>query len=500
MVWPDAPRVLALASSRKSPKRSSKTGGNSRGRSGGFASVNPATNSIDDANDEIAKRTVRSLFSVCSHIQDPELYQPHWADACHYATDNEGKSAVVTSNDVQKGHVLTLFPIHALGLRTLRRNADAKKKKKHRRDDTEFIAYDLDRDGEYFKEDNQQAGLRMKLNIPLDDSQPASPSILNGDRKSKILYSMLFRDDIVPGWLGGRVRTAAKEANCVTIPLPGAAPICAVVATRDLNEGEELVQGVKSPEMKVLEDCKNILTNDYEAELAELKTYIEMACTAASSDAKSNTATDAKVGVVELGPFHQIQQQYPGLNQLHKNPDIFAVENFLSDDECDRIIAKATPHLTPCIIKNESSGAIEQDLSRTSTDANLPQAEAPSIISKLSEFLLCDANQLEILQILRYTQGQEFKPHTDGYTGPISASGFDASNRLVTIFCYLNDVTRGGSTYFNEIDLEIRPKKGMAIVHFPSDIELREDARTTHQGMPAIDEKYLLATWYDTIG
>lgn len=493
--------VLALASSarpssRKSPKRNK--GSFAGARSGGFASgkskVSPATSTINIENDENAKKAVRDLFSVCSHIQNPELYQPHWADACHQASNDEGKSAIIASKDVDKGHVLTLFPIHALGLRTLRRNIDAKKKKKHRRDDTEFVAYDVDRDGEYFKQDQQQAGIRMKLNIPLDDGQPASASILNGNKKNKSLFAMIFREELVPGWLGGRVRSVSDGANCVIIPLPGAAPLCAVVATRDVKEGEELLQGVKASDTKLLDDCKRILESVHEAELSELRSYIEMACKTTST-VQSDTVAETKEGTSELGPFHQINQQYPGLKQLHKDPDVFAVENFLSDDECDRIIDKATPHLKPCIIKNEVTGAIEQDSSRTSTDANLPQAEAPSIVSKLTKLASCDANQLEILQILRYAQGQEFKPHTDGYDGPVSACGFEQSNRLATIFCYLNDVERGGSTYFPDIDVEVRPKRGMAVVHFPSDTQLREDERTVHQGMPAIDEKMLMATW-----
>mmetsp|Transcript_4918 Transcript_4918/g.8483 ORF Transcript_4918/g.8483 Transcript_4918/m.8483 type:complete len:115 (-) Transcript_4918:2415-2759(-) len=110
------------------------------------------------------------------------------------------------------------------------------------------------------------------------------------------------------------------------------------------------------------------------------------------TDTKRVSVMEEETGDGKLGPFHQINQQHPGLKQLHHNPDIFEVENFLSDDECDIIIAKATPHLTLCIIKNESTGAIEQDPSRTSADANLPQTEAPSIVSKLKAMDSCDAN------------------------------------------------------------------------------------------------------------
>jgi len=74
-------------------------------------------------------------------------------------------------------------------------------------------------------------------------------------------------------------------------------------------------------------------------------------------------------------------------------------------------------------------------------------------------------------------------------------SRYEDSNRIVTVFCYLNSVHDGGGTRFEDIDLEIQPTKGTAVVHFPSDIQLRGDDRTQHQGMPAVDNKWLLTAW-----
>jgi prolyl 4-hydroxylase len=107
-----------------------------------------------------------------------------------------------------------------------------------------------------------------------------------------------------------------------------------------------------------------------------------------------------------------------------------------------------------------------------------------------------DVNQLEILQVLHYDDGQQFLPHTDGFDGPITACGFKDSGRLVTFFCYLNTVSNGGSTEFTALNLDIRPRQGMAALHFPNTIGLEEDVRTEHRGVPPIDgEKWLLVTW-----
>jgi prolyl 4-hydroxylase len=288
-----------------------------------------------------------------------------------------------------------------------------------------------------------------------------------------------------------------------------------VVATRDVAEGERLVRHAGPPlDAVLLGEIGSVLWGEYGSEISELRSYIEMACgggTSTSSSSSYDSETVDAVGASEaaaaggaagggetttttktttttlLGPFHRINHRYPGLRLLHRDPDIYEVEDFLSHDECDRVVAKAIPRLAPCVVASEvvaapaGGGATMTTTTtttttirpsyRTSTDANLPQREAPTVMSKLVDLVGCDADRFEILQVLRYEMGQEFRPHTDGYAGPTTSSGFFDSNRLVTVFCYLNDVERGGTTYFPDVDLKIRPRKGVAVVHFPSSLE-----------------------------
>lgn len=172
--------------------------------------------------------------------------------------------------------------------------------------------------------------------------------------------------------------------------------------------------------------------------------------------------------------FHQVNVSYEGIEKLHSNPDIYGIPNFLTDDECQRLIKKTSNHYIPCLARNEVTGKVQEDPTRTSTNANVPQVEVPSIVSKLTSLGNCNADQLEILQVLHYKNGQKFMPHTDGFEGPMSACGFVDSGRLVTIFVYLNDVKEGGTTQFTKLSLVV-PKRGMAIVHFPSTMALQED-------------------------
>lgn len=243
--------------------------------------VQPKTSVID----ETSKQTVRNLFSVCSHIQDPALYQPDWADACQMTASNDGRTRVIAIKDVKKGQPLTLFPIHALGLRWLnRKNSGVRSKKENNKsmikdgEDVEFVAFDSDRDPHFM---NVQAGLRLRLNIPLDKEQPAYRPVLGG-RNDMVLFAMLDTSkDGNQGWLGGKIlstQAGTGKSNCFTLPLPGAAPLCGIIATRDIKAGEEVIRGVSSPSAEEVNECKKVLMEQYAQELSELRQYIDMAC------------------------------------------------------------------------------------------------------------------------------------------------------------------------------------------------------------------------------
>jgi prolyl 4-hydroxylase len=235
----------------------------------------------------------------------------------------------------------------------------------------------------------------------------------------------------------------------------------------------------------------NHIAKEYADKLGDLMPYLQMAYTQTHMDTKKTSETIAKKQQL----YHTINESYPNLQQIHSSPDIYTVTDFLSQDECDRIIRKARLNIQPCLVKNEDTGAVEVDPSRTSTNANIPRCEVPSITKKIVELGNCVEEQMETLQVLNYKRGQEFKPHTDGFDGATTACGFQDSGRIATVFCYLNDVKAGGTTLFHKVGLEIEPKQGMAVVHFPMSLDLVEDEMTEHQGSVAIDEKWILTTW-----
>jgi len=408
-----------------------------------------------------AKHVARSLLTIGKQIQNPHLYPSQWADACVCKEE-----LLISSRDVQAGEILSLYPFHALGL-----SSDESCEEN-------LLILDETPDGEYFNSisSTQEDSFSLPC-LCLENREPELSQF-------RLSLHVNPKRPSTPGWLGHLARCAMnnEKANCVVAPLLGAAPLCALIAFSYLSSGTKLV---RDPEWSILAD--NVVDQAlerYAPEIAELRSYTNMAYPPRQPIIKE-----------ERGVFYSINRNYPGLKSLHLKPDILVVEQFLSENECDSIIAMSRPHLKPCLIKNSATNAVEQDPSRTSTNANLAQSQVPSIVSKLRELLNCQADHLEIIQILRYQKGQEFQPHMDGFDGPITACGFEESGRLVTIFCYLNDVHEGGETRFTKLSLDIQPRKGMAVIHFPNTLALEEDEQTVHAGVSAVHEKWLLVTW-----
>ncbi|CAE7823102.1 P4H1 [Symbiodinium necroappetens] len=218
-------------------------------------------------------------------------------------------------------------------------------------------------------------------------------------------------------------------------------------------------------------------------------------CTTCSDPPK---ATSFDLGVED--GFHKINLSYPGLQLVRRCPHIFLVQNFFSSTECQRLLHKAA--YEPESMK--PAGVFTRDGHnrlpvRTSSQCICPQAEVPALIRKIVALPDCTRRQLEACQIIRYQEGEFFKLHGDYSTsGTRSSAGFVNSSRLATLFVYLNDIQQGGETEFPNASppLKISPKQGLAVLHFPARLDRCSDARRTrHQSLPAIDEKWIFATW-----
>ena len=438
--------------------------------------------SVDTALHPVLARWV----AIGKHLQNPALYSAKWANHVRLNFDDGENNVLVTRHDVQRGQILSLVPMENLQMvqHTEKDGGDCDSGAMGRDEDKHSgpcysFSPNLTRPYEYHRASGLTSDVRIVVQAPFHD--PASTT---------------------PGWMG---HCAAKDdsihnsPNCGVVPLLGALPLCALVATQEIPSDTPLLLHSLPPchreahDAGGLQDLAFQVLKQYKAEVSELRSYMAMAHPFPTYEPPA-----------DLPPmtFHAIDTEYPGLQTIHDDPKIYKIKNFLTADECQAIIDWATPRLSPCLVKNAETGRVEADPTRTSTNANIPQSAIPTVTAKVCQLLQCPSlRHLEIFQVLRYTTGQTFVPHTDGFDGPIDACGFEQSGRLVTLFCYLNTMMAaesGGETRFTKLPgpLSVAPEQGQAVIHFPNSIDLQEDVRTEHESVPVVQgEKWLFVTW-----
>jgi hypothetical protein len=421
----------------------------------------------------LLQRTVENWVSIARHLQSPDLYDASWADGCHCSERTvDGNTVLVCSRRVDSAaSILSLYPVHAVkvnghdAIHLTKRNT---------------VQYDIPQiDVDWYRNAGISPDNRISIQASLAEGGNDSPP---------------------GGWLGHlasrKQASDRSKANCLVVPLLGAAPLCALVSLGPIDQGDLLVLPPIVPNENddgFVKDSNNLaieVLRRYSSEISELRSFTTMAHPPVQAEILPSNQH-------QLPPqYHTMNRNQPGLEALHEQPDILQIDSFLTPRECQELIYKARPHLQPCLVKTADTGVVELDPARSSTNTNVPRAEIPRIVTKVCRLMQCRPEQLEIFQILHYEPGQKFTPHTDGFEGPVTACGFEHSGRLATVFCYLNDCAMGGETSFPQLDVHVAPKQGRVVVHFPSSIDLQEDQRTEHESRPVVSgEKWLLVTW-----
>jgi len=196
--------------------------------------------------------------------------------------------------------------------------------------------------------------------------------------------------------------------------------------------------------------------------------------------------------------YMPINMDYPGLKCIHQQPPIFVVDNFLTNDECDALVATAGPLLQRS--KTHAAAGSEATKGRTSLTCHLAKKvfPCPLMLQKIQTLTNKPYGHMELPQVARYASSQRYVEHYDGVDPHTDAGrAFCASGgqRVATVLMYINDVAEGGATRFKRLDLEVKPKKGNALIFFPGFMNGELDTDALHAGMPAVDTKWVSQVW-----
>lgn len=166
-----------------------------------------------------------------------------------------------------------------------------------------------------------------------------------------------------------------------------------------------------------------------------------------------------------------------------RNPLVLTLEGVLSPAECTALIERieaAGPTAAPV---TTSRGFVMMPEVRNNTrvmfdDPALAMTLFERVRSHVPERLeehwrLCGAN--ERLRCYRYAPGEYFAPHFDG-----AFVRSENERSLLTFMVYLNECEAGGHTGFSDLELEVRPRPGRALLFSH---RLRHEGATVLEGL-----------------
>jgi prolyl 4-hydroxylase len=185
------------------------------------------------------------------------------------------------------------------------------------------------------------------------------------------------------------------------------------------------------------------------------------------------------------------------------SPEIILFNEFMSEEECDTLIELAkNKTLLPSTVVDPNSGNGEVIKARSSEGTFFQRGENTLIQcleKRISQLMNCPIENGEGIQILHYLSGAEYRPHFDYF--PTNQAGsskhlHSGGQRIATLVMYLNNVEKGGETYFPDANVSVTPKKGAAVYFSYFNSLGQTDKATLHAGNPVLaGEKWIATKW-----
>ncbi len=187
---------------------------------------------------------------------------------------------------------------------------------------------------------------------------------------------------------------------------------------------------------------------------------------------------------------------------VDSNGIVCEMSGVLSDIECDYMLLRYKSLLQPSMVLNPLNGNPMKDDIRTSEVAIITNQWVDWISRevevKMSRMSDTKPQHGEPLNLLRYKDGQEYKPHYDGFTDTqLKQTSIieEGGQRTHTILAYLNSLSEG-ATHFPKLGITIFPEKGKLVSFLNVDKNLALEKQSYHCGQPVFtNEKWMLTKW-----
>ncbi|KPD15104.1 hypothetical protein ADM96_35315 [Burkholderia sp. ST111] len=124
-----------------------------------------------------------------------------------------------------------------------------------------------------------------------------------------------------------------------------------------------------------------------------------------------------------------------------------------------------------------------------------------SVVNTMADLAKIENCRAERLQVTRYAEGGEYRPHYDSYD-LVTERGCRCTGkrgqRIRTALLYLNDNFSGGETKFPRVGLDVIPKRGAVLVFDNCEVGCTQrDDKSLHAGAPVErGEKWIATLWF----
>ncbi|HEX8839407.1 MAG TPA: 2OG-Fe(II) oxygenase [Sphingomicrobium sp.] len=178
---------------------------------------------------------------------------------------------------------------------------------------------------------------------------------------------------------------------------------------------------------------------------------------------------------------------------LCADPLVQRVNALFTPQECAFLIELADPRMRRATIFHDAEQRFVEDPIRRSDKAAFPIVSEWPFVRAINMRIAAATGTAvdcgEPLQVLRYGETQEYRPHFDAIAGM-------ANPRVLTALVWLNDDYSGGETRFDELGISERGTAGDLLVFANTLADGSPDPRTRHSGAPVtVGVKYLASRW-----
>ena len=202
-------------------------------------------------------------------------------------------------------------------------------------------------------------------------------------------------------------------------------------------------------------------------------------------------------------------QLFHGARRVHSSPDVWVIDGFLAEAECDALMVESRERLrgSRVGVPLEEGASAQSDDSRRSQSAHLVRGRGKSgqtvLEARATALLNVSLSRFESPQVVRYVEGGKFEQHLDSL--PLSAATSDervaademGGQRIATLITYLSTVAIGGGTTFPLLNVSVSPVKGRALLFFPADASGVPDQMSMHLGesVGPGQDKWIATMW-----